>query len=303
MSVHIKIEDYELGLHLENIKSLFLTYFDKSDKALNSNYINWLYGLNIFGKARLVVAYENGEWIGFMALIPISLTKGSDRINAYYVVNVLVHPSHQGKHIFNRMITSAKALIKAEDSALLGHPNKNAIIMWRRAKMDFQSTLLPYFISPLQIFHKFKLKKVTHHEELADVCELLQSQSRASSRWNVDISTAYFAWRYLEHPVAKYNVMRLELKGKPIGIFVYKKIIFGLNMVVDRFILEEFAQSSFGAFPMWTVCFIPKSVAATLSGRLWPMPTKKIIPFFFTKDKDSVNAVDSEFLGLSASDF
>jgi hypothetical protein len=178
-----------------------------------------------------------------------------------------------------------------------------AIIFWRRAKMNFQSSLKPSLASPALFSPTISVENVVNQDQLIDICKLLNAQWEASDGWFVDVSPAYIAWRYLMHPADHYKVRRFNIRGRPAGFLVYKKIFCGLNMLIDCFVLEGHFKSSLNALPWLTICLLPKSVTDKFGIQLWPIPVNKEIPFFFTKDQEQQNTFFTRFFGLSASDF
>ncbi|MBU0791821.1 MAG: hypothetical protein KKC55_15325 [Gammaproteobacteria bacterium] len=63
MSVMVSIEVFDLESQFGPIEKLFGSYFDAGNKLLSRNYIDWLYGRNPFGCARMVIARIDSEWI------------------------------------------------------------------------------------------------------------------------------------------------------------------------------------------------------------------------------------------------
>ena len=302
MSIEVQIHDFNMS-QFDQLAALFGSYFQPDDKLLTKSYTDWLYAKNPFGPARMVAAVEAGRWIGFMALIPVHLVRCNARVVAYYVVNVLVHPEYQGKHIFGRMITAAKKLVTAENAVLMGHPNDMALLSWQRARMHFHDVLKPSLVVPSLRAKGVQAHAVDDLKQLQTVLPALTAQALAAEKWQLVVSEDYVNWRYLNHPTNTYRIQFVEVNATPVGFLVSRKVRPGINLLVDQFMLERYAADALGCLPWLTISFRPKSSMREFSGSLWPLPVKKQIPFFCTYYQQPFAASDVMNLGLSASDF
>lgn len=301
MSIEVQIIDFNMD-QFDQLVALFGSHFGPDDKLLTKSYTDWLYGKNPFGSARMVAAIEADRWIGFMALIPVHLVRRDARIVAYYVVNVLVHPQHQGKHVFGRMITAAKKLAVFENAVLMGHPNDMALKSWQRARMHFHDPLRPSLAVP-KLWGRARAYDVHDLNQLQSVLPILSAQASEAERWHLAVSEEYVSWRYMTHPTNTYRIQLVEVDAAPVGFLVSKKVRPGINLLVDQFIIELYATDAFGRLPWVTVSFRPDSSIFEFPRILWPLPLKKRIPFFFTHPQQLCTARDVMNLGLSASDF
>lgn len=302
MSIDVQINDFKMS-QFDQLVVLFGSYFQPGDKLLTANYTDWLYAKNPFGRARIVTAVESDRWVGFMALIPVALVRRDAQLITYYVVNVLVHPEYQGKHIFNRMITAAKELVTSENAVLMGHPNDMALIMWKRARMHFQDTLMPCLLIP-----RLRARGVRAHElgdltQLQSVLSILHAQAQQAERWNLLVTEEYLRWRYLEHPANIYRIQLIEVSSVPVGIQISRKMRPCISLLLDQFMLDRYAADGLACLPWFTVSFRSKSSMQEFSGSVWPLPVKKQMPFFFTYYQKPCTVGDVMNLGLSASDF
>lgn len=302
MSLDIAIEDFDIG-QFEQLAALFGSYFEPDDKLLTRAYTEWLYGGNPFGPARMVTAREDGRWVGFMAMIPVELIRRGQRLRAYYVVNVLVHPQFHGKFLFGRMITAAKELVKAENAVIMGHPNDMALKAWQRAKMHFFEPLKPSLALPRLRPRGVRVVDVKNHQQLQPVWPALTAQALEAERWSLAVNAEYIAWRYLSHPANRYRIQMVEVGGEPAGFMVTRKVRPGISLLVDQFLVDRHTRAALTCLPWLTVSFRPLAAARELPGALWPLPLKKQIPFFFTHYQEPANAGAVMSLGLSASDF
>ncbi len=302
MGVDVRIDDFDMAGQFGHLRTLFASYFEPGNKLLTSEYIEWLYGRNPFGRARMVVASEGSTWVGFMAMIPANLIKHSGSLKVYYVVNVLVHPDHHGKNIFGRMIVAAKDLVAKEGAALMGHPNEMAIKSWRRAEMRFQPPLLPSLVLPWRSSDA-QAVRIDRSNQLESCCARVKAQAELSKYWSLDISGDYVSWRYLKHPVNRYRLSRVDVNGAPVGLVVSRRMKFGIHLVLDYFFIDGHERTILSACPMVSVAFQAREPSAALKLPKVALPLKKQMPFFFTHYGSDVNGADLGQIGLSLSDF
>ena len=302
MSIEVSINNFDMS-QFDHLAALFGSYFEPNDKLLTRDYTEWLYARNPFGPAKMVKAVQGDRWIGIMAMIPVQLVRHDARLVAYYVVNVLVHPQYQGKHIFGRLITAAKELVKVENAVLMGHPNDMALKQWQRSRMNFHEALKPSLVVPKLFSKGANARDVQDAKQLDSVLPALQAQAQQADRWNIAVTHEYINWRYLERPANTYRLQLIEVDGVPAGFVVSKKVRIGISLLVDQFMLDQHVSDGLSRLPWFTVSFKPESSTRELSKSLWLLPFKKQIPFFFTHYQQSFSIRDVMNLGLSASDF
>lgn len=302
MSLDVLIEDY--ADHQQGpLFELFGSYFQPDDRLLTATYTRWLYADNPFGSARMVRVTEGDRWVGFMAMIPVQLVRCGERLRAFYVVNVLVHPAFHGKHLFGRMITAARQLAEAEGAALMGHPNDMALKSWQRARMHFHESLRPSLAWPRLWGRGMGAHVVREAGQLQASADVLADLALHSRGWRVAATPAYLDWRYLRHPSNTYGVQALTAQGVPVGVQITKRVRPGVRLLVDQFVLAEHARGATSLLPPLTLCFWPDSITHEMTGAVWALPWKKRIPFFFTRALAPEAAAGVARLGLSASDF
>ena len=282
---------------------LFASYFPADDRLLTSAYTRWLYAENPFGPALMVRVKEGERWVGFMAMIPVELARCGKRLRTYYVVNVLVHPQFHGKHLFGRMITAAKALVRSEGAALLGHPNDMALKSWQRARMHFHEPLRPSLALPVPWGRGVSASTVKEVGQLDASAAVLANIALQSQSWCVAATPKYLDWRYLRHPSNTYVVQVLAARGVPAGVQITKRVRPGVRLLVDQFVQAHYSKGATGLLPPLTLCFWPESRMQENVGAVLPLPWKKRIPFFLTRSPDPEESASVARLGLSASDF
>lgn len=296
------IQEYE-DVQFDPLFKLFKSYFQPDDRLLTEHYTRWLYAENPFGLARMVQVREGDRWVGFMAMIPVELVKQGAHLRGYYVVNVLVHPQHLGKHLFGRMISAAKKYAEAENAVLIGHPNDMALKSWQRARMQFHEPLRPSLAIP----KPWRIGLAVHREkslsQLATATHVLADAVGNAKVWRVAATPEYLDWRYLRHPTNAYAVQSLQRAGELVGIQITKWVRLGVGLLVDQFVQPQHVNTATGKLPLLTICFLPDSVTRERSGSVWVLPWKKRIPFFMTHTPQGVESASAASLGLSPSDF
>lgn len=302
MSLEVSVEDYADD-HLGPLFELFGTYFKPDDRLLTAAYTRWLYQANPFGLARMVRVSEGSRWVGFMAMLPVELTRRGEPLRAFYVVNVLVNPAFHGKFLFGRMITAAQRLVEKEDAALLGHPNDMALKSWQRARMHFHEPLRPSVAWPWPSARGMSARTVVSAGQLQASADTLADVASLSSSWRVAATPAYLDWRFLRHPSNTYHVQALTDHGSPAGVQVTKRVRPGVRLLVDQWVVAEHAKRATSLLPPLTLCFWPDSFTHDMSGAVWALPWKKRLPIFFTRPLSPEVSTSVARLGLSASDF
>jgi hypothetical protein len=301
MSIGCSISPFVIG-DFSSLSELFSEHFAPGDRVLNKTYSEWLYLKNPFGQARIVTATQDGHWLGFMALVPVCLARLDEVRTGYFVVNVLVHQKQRGRNIFGTMIEAAKESVRAERAVLMGHPNSMAYNAWKRAEMHFQAPLKSYFVMPNIIRWNVSGSEVRDGSELEQIINLCNEQVPKLAQWQVYSSKNYLEWRYLRHPTNNYSLRMINIKNGPVGLVVTKKVYVGVNMLIDQFVVNDHMEASLGGAPSLTLAFLPKALAQNCS-RLWPAPSRRVIPFFCTDYEKPIRASEVMRLGLSASDF
>lgn len=291
---------------LEPLRTLFASYFAADDRLLTADYNRWLYGSNPFGPALMVKVLDGARWVGFMAMVPVQLQKSTQKLQAYFVVNVLVHPEFHGKHLFGRMIKAAMVNVEHEGAALLGHPNDMAHKAWQRARMHFQDELRPSLAipSPLGLFGiGCKIRRLESAAQLEALRQPLMDVLAGESVWRVAVTPEYLDWRFLQHPTIKYRLDRIEDGGSVLGLQITKRLRPGVSMLIDQYVPSTLRRAACARLPLVTLAMLPQRTEAAGGTGMYAMPLKKRIPFFFTRPTEKVNGENSAWMGLSASDF
>jgi GNAT superfamily N-acetyltransferase len=285
---------------------LFVSYFPAGDKLLQENYLRWLYEKNPHGPALMVRVVEDCRWIAFMAMIPVRLNCSERQRQAYYVVNVLVHPEHQGRYLFGRMIGAAAAYCQDIDCWLMGHPNTMALPAWRRARMQFRPALNLRLITPgisLGIGGRRELSSLAQLQQCLSMPENDIMARNNTPLWKPVCTAEYLFWRFLNHPVNQYRINLLCQRGGQSLLCVTKRIKPGVHLMIESWSSSASLQAAGACAPWLTVAAITDEAQMQSKGGVLSLSLRKSMPFFCTSFSTSL--VDNELsaLSLAASDF
>lgn len=300
--MRLSIHDFTIK-DFDRLVELFSKEFGPVNRLLNVNYNRWLYMENPNGIAKIITAAQDGAWIGFMAMIPVVLTRQGAKETAYYVVNVLVDPAYRGRQIFSGMISVAADYCKSEDALLMGYPNSAALGTWRRAGMQFCRPLRAHFLRPrLPGFGPFVWRNVHDTSNFERFAACYNEDSKTTSRMRVLLSKDYLQWRYLEHPTTNYRLQLISSETQLLGLIATKHLCAGVHMLTDSFFLPELSGRGFSWAPWLTVALVREEPTDNLS-RVLRKLIRKEIPFFCNDYRAALEESDVLELGLSISDF
>lgn len=300
MTFALAIEEFDFS-QFRAMTQLLLTEFTANDRLLSPAYTQWLYEANPCGRAKVVIARDGTKWIGFMALIPVSLIRRYEVLTAYYVVNVLVDSAYRGRSIFAQMIEVAHNYVRRKGAILMGHPNAAAVGAWRRAKMHFQFPLTARIVPP-----RLTLKNVRTNVlvggDLSALVDLNNADVRARGDLCVSLTEDYVNWRFIQHPTNTYLMRSVIIDDEPAGFWVVRKLRTGLHLLVELFVVKRHAAAAIASCPILTLaCTTEYHESAGYA--LWRSPIKKELAFFCTDDQTAIEPQEAARLGLAASDF
>jgi GNAT superfamily N-acetyltransferase len=287
---------------LSEHQALFASYFPSDHQLLDPAYLRWLYIGNPGGQARTVIAREGGESIGFMALIPVALERVGEELQAYFVVNVLVHPAHQGKHVFGKMIQAARGFVNGEGAALMGHPNALALPQWRRSKMHFHGELQPMLVRPAP-GNFLPHRQVRHLQAGWELWKELASRRSKSMQWQVKVSSDLLSWRFLSHPRKKYALYASGPSTNPVALHATTRVKHLARLLLDSYVaVAGTERQALSALPWPTIAMRPQRELEATAGFI-KLPIDKRIPFFLTRNEHALRSDELVSVGLTATDF
>ena len=302
MNLEYSVEEFSERM-IPRVQELFASYFPPGNRLLTADYNRWLYLENPLGAAQAVIAQQDGQWVGFMALLPVQLERRGESLPTFFAVNLLVHPEHQGKKIFGSMIGVAGTYARQCNAAMMGHPNAAALKGWQRGGMQFRNALVPSW--PLPQLGPAGLQRSSVHrvDGASALWKSLAAQRAAGDKWQVSISPEFFSWRYLIHPTNRYRVDVIQVNGNAVGLQVFKPMKYGLQVMVDSFVLEPHEHEVRKGLPWRTLAMKQQGERGRVDNGFVFLPPKKVIPFFLTCECRDIQTADLTQLGLTASDF
>jgi GNAT superfamily N-acetyltransferase len=301
--VELLLDAYEPGV-LPTHHDLFGSYFAAQDKLLHESYLHWLYGENPHGNALMVRCVEGGKWIAFLAMIPVRLARRGQQQLAYYVVNVLVHPEHQGRHLFGRLISEALKHCRSVDAWLMGHPNAMALPSWRRARMQFRPSLDLRPVCPGMPWGWGRSIRLDSRAELQShlgTCPVPDGWQAASSCWKPVCDAAYLAWRFLEHPIQQYQIRCVQ--GRQTLLCVTRRMKPGLHLLIEAWSPSGDLRGLGLGTPLFTLAALSQQAQQASGGSVPDIRLRKTLPFFCTTFSTQVSDDYLSALSLATSDF
>ena len=222
-------------------------------------YLDWEYKSNPVGEATLFVAENENQIVSQYVVIPQKYISGNEIYNGSLSVNTITHPDHRGKGLFTKLaeLNYAECKRNAIDFTL-GFPNKNSVTGFT-GKLKFKllgnMPLLFSIIRPLNAIRGFILYKKNHGKDL-DI-EIPLNETHVSkfdldkdlNKYNSFLreiekrnllstkrSPEFIKWRYLDIPLRKYHLYKVEEDGKIVSVIILRaKNIKGVGcgIVVD----------------------------------------------------------------------
>ncbi|MGV3931096.1 GNAT family N-acetyltransferase [Citrobacter braakii] len=221
------LEKVDLKLIAE-IKIFYKYYYAEDNKLFNEMYLPWLLYNNPHGDGLSVNIKIDNELVANMFLIPVRLIQDGREKYAYYATDVLTHPHHRDKNLFVKLIRRGIEYLKEKNACLIGHPNSNSLPGWKRIKMNFQP-VINSFLSKPSLCNKRKVitdASQVRESEREDIINILCSSGNLIVASDMDFLT----WRYINHPIRKYNIEFIYDKYKLVGVIVYVKY----KGIIDR---------------------------------------------------------------------
>lgn len=283
-------------------------YYDKASLNLNKEYLKWLYIDNPNGQAKVCIIKNENMIVGVIIFIPIYLGCTEFIQKAYFAMNVLTHPQYRGQNLFGLMIAHSKDFFSKEGYWLLGHPNKNAIKGWARAKMQFRRPLKVYLskFSLLSLFGKIGSSTlIKNNEDLKNIPdEFWRKVSKSYNSIHVLFSHEFISWRFINAIEKGYKVKLIKKDSETIGLLISKKYKFGFDLLID--VIAEPTN----VITVMKYLRVPTLILRAEYGGInelwgtscWKLPFKKELPFFVSNWVESID-FDCSCISLASGDF
>lgn len=291
--------------HLAPLIELGRTYYPVGHPVLTDGFLKWLYLDNPAGSATLIVAEEDGLWIGLIALVPVILECSNQLQQACFAVNVLTHPSHRTKNLFVKMIKYARQVLPEQGIWLLGHPNANAVPGWKRQKMNFRAPLHLYLAKFNLVLPFMNIRRIHSLEKLRELPSNFWESLTERIDTHIKYTPEFIAWRFLDAPHREYVVSAVESRGDLLGLRVTRGFRGPVDLMVD-FVAPVSMLGNVLSSVRWPTLVMHSGVGCSaneIARGCWQLPFKRVFPFFVTT-WDSTSVIDDiSGVTLAASDF
>jgi GNAT superfamily N-acetyltransferase len=181
---------------------------------------------NPFGASYVLVAEENGQFIGVRAFMSWKWQLGDKVWQAYRAVDTATHPEHQGKGIFKKLTLQALADVgKKNDCFIFNTPNEKSrpgyLKMGWEALGKIKIALVPVLLYRfIYLFSKRADALLSLNEEQIEaICFKHNLELQAKKELFTPKTEAYLHWRYATNPMQPYTF----LTGKDWYLAMYVK--------------------------------------------------------------------------------
>jgi hypothetical protein len=200
----------------------------------SERYWRWKHIDNPFGQSPVLLCWEGNELIGVRAFMRWNWILGGKVFRALRAVDTATHPEFQGKGIFKRL-----TLALVDHSKLHGYhfifntPNGQSKPGYLKMGWEVAGRLpvTVVLIRPLRVamsaFSKTNLKDVPesfprNYLTESHITSLPGRNKQNTATLTTDISPEFLKWRYVDVPVAKYDVIEEERDGSLVGIIIVR---------------------------------------------------------------------------------
>jgi hypothetical protein len=208
-----------------------MTLFERSfSRKLSSNYFDWRY-VNNQESIFISVAGESEKPIASYSSAPVILTQNQNRLSSIISMTTMTSPEARGLGLF--ALLGEDVYAHAIDSGVgfvWGFPNR-LIHDPRKRKLAWHDIYeLPMLTLGLDGHHnsiKESASRVTEDRQF----ELLYNPINYGGLIRTERTSDFLKWRYLNHPVNKYNNYVIEENGKVLSHIVTKSYLEGIDLV------------------------------------------------------------------------
>jgi len=245
----------------ETLRELYGLVFDES---MSREKWDWLYHRNPCGDRVIIVAEANGKLVGQSTMLPLHMKVGNDQGVGTLTLNVMTHPNYQGRGIFTALARGAQQLAAEKRMVVtyaFANENSYPAFIRRLGWVDLGPTA-PVYVRPLNTASLLRAKFGPLSSVMAPLAHavyllLARPVTKAlphgwtvtsalgfDPRWDavwervaprlpiaVVRDRRYLQWRYVEHPVAKYDIIAAERHGELGGYCILRGVErFGLRL-------------------------------------------------------------------------
>lgn len=195
------------------------------DELITARLYQWKYATP-FGTARIATVRDAGRLVAANAMYPLEAVHEGRRIRAWQSCDTATHPSARGQGHFMRCLHALSAELGL-DEVFLGFPNANSTRGFLKLGWTAHTELRTWVraVGPIRLGRPpalTPLKRPDSH------WERLHAALSASGPAMLSRPAAYLRWRYLEHPLADYELFTSGEDDALTGLVVMRKVtLFG----------------------------------------------------------------------------
>ena len=236
----IKIRPYKES-EKHQVIDLLNTVFQPQEYFSNersSEWWNWKYERNVFGKSIIIIAEDNDRVVGARIFWAWEFQCRGKTLKAYQPVDTVVHPNYQGQGLFSKLTVKAvEEAMKKKADFLFNFPNQNSLPGYLKLGWNYVAKL-PWLVKPVRPFH---LTKTLKNNEKAtpveldekyritpEMCDDLLERESFDGLLRTRQSKELLWWRYGENQFFKYGALQVREGRKKLSA------IFELNLKGTR---------------------------------------------------------------------
>lgn len=217
----------------ESVLKLFRNVFNKK---ITKEYWNWRY--EVFGKPIRFVATDKRKIVGFYIVHPIPIKINDIISKAIFSMTVMTDPRFRGKGIFPKLAELIyQHAINEGYKLAIGFPNINSSkihfekLGWQNfGKMEEFEKIITSRIFQSK-YDEYQIEKL---DEINEEIDKIWNENKNEFKFIIPRDTKYIKWRYVTHPLEKYQ----DYPNFKYEIFIIKKN----KQSIAYFILKKFGN-------------------------------------------------------------
>jgi GNAT superfamily N-acetyltransferase len=174
------------------------------------------------GGARIALVLDGGEIVAANSMYPLTIRCGKDTVAGWQSCDTATHPKARGKGYFLKCLTALRETLQGE-TIFFGFPNDNSMpgfikFGWRHhSDLRARVRVLPGR-SPERFRHVARI--TSYRPSYDEFAAAVAVQSGA----HLDRSSGYMDWRYLRHPLHRYESFTWTEDGRLLGLIVLRDV-------------------------------------------------------------------------------
>lgn len=238
-------DELDLGAYAEMQRQSFFDLLQQSgvpDDFISAKHFQWKYSPPA-GKARIAVAFEDGEMVASYAMLPLRVGVRGRELSAWQACDGATLPRARGKGYFIQCVERLNSALDPGE-IVFGFPNRNSKpvfdkIGWRNTQtVTTFARAVPFAWRPADDGEVI---------ELDPARSSFSAPAVPSGRPTLVRDAQYVSWRYLQHPSRPYTVCVHRTSDGAKGYVVLREAALGGRRVVLLMELHASSASIEGA--------------------------------------------------------